>query len=709
MILLALALAGDILIADFEGEDYGDWKTTGTAFGEGPAQGTLPNQMAVTGYRGHGLVNSFNGGDASTGTLTSPTFKVQRKYITFLIGGGKDIEKTCVRLVVDGKTVRKATGPNDKPGGSEALSYSFWDVDDLSGKSAQIVVVDQATGGWGHVNLDHIVQTDKKPPVAVPLVKRSFAGKGRYLNLPIKDGAPLKRVRLMAGGKLVVANNIGLADGEPDWWAPMDLGDVAGPVTLEVDNALQNVLQPVTRTAKPKGMEGLYQEKLRAQYHFSPARGWTNDPNGMVYYKGEYHLFFQHNPYGWAWENMHWGHAVSKDMLHWTELPDALAPDSLGTIYSGSAVVDKDGTAGFGKGAQILIYTAAGEKFTQCLAYSTDGRHYTKYAGNPVLPEITNGNRDPKVMWYEPTKRWIMSLYVEEGGKHKIVFHSSPDLKKWTREGEVEGFFECPDLFPLMLNNALNGEQKWVLTAANSEYVVGSFDGHTFKPETPKLPGHRGQGFYAAQTFSDMPGEYHEYPFGRRVQIGWFQTESKGVPFNQSMSLPNELKLVSTLEGPRMTWTPVKELDSLRTELDVRRGLNESIDTDKVWGSDYPQEVEINLGLFPSAEAKVNVFVAGVIIAYDAKAGELQIDERKCKVGLKNGRLDLRIFRDRNGIEVYADGGLDYMPYPYAVGATQTTLSVIPAQGTVKVADLVVYGMKSTWPQPAQPGSKSKS
>jgi len=701
---VALALAGDILVADFEGSTYGAWTTTGTAFGQGPAEGTLPNQMAVSGYKGKRLVNSFNGGDATTGTLTSPQLKVQRRYITFLIGGGKDLEKTCVRLKVEGKVVRTATGPNDKPGGSEALRPAYWDVREFLAKNAVVEVIDNATGGWGHVNLDHIVQTDTKPPVAVPLVKRTFTGSGRYLNLPIKDGAPLKRVKLLMDGKLVVANNIGLADDKPDWWAPMDLGDDKGPVTLEVQDALETVLKPVTRTAKPKGMEGLYQEKLRGQFHFSPARGWTNDPNGMVYYKGEYHLFFQHNPYGWAWENMHWGHAVSKDMHHWTELPDALAPDSLGTIFSGSAVVDKEGTAGFGKGAQVLIYTAAGDKFTQCLAYSTDGRHYTKYAGNPVLPEITNGNRDPKVMWYEPTKRWIMSLYVEEGGKHKIVFFSSPNLKQWKREGEVEGFFECPDLFPL----ALDGDRsntKWILTAASSEYMVGSFDGHTFVPETPKLTGHRGKGFYAAQTFDNMPD-------GRRVQIGWFQTETRGMPFNQAMSLPNELNLRSTSDGPRLAWSPIREMKSLlslssdETSMPpvVHRPQSETILVDTVFE--------------PTGGESFARTVDDLEIVYDAKTSLLKVWSNKAteppllpnpvRAPLVNGRMHLMIYIDRASVEIYASDGLVYIPLPYETEKIGQAFGAV-LDGRTKIVSDQVFNVASIWPKPPQPKAKSKS
>ena len=304
-----------------------------------------------------------------------------------------------------------------------------------------------------------------------------------------------------------------------------------------------------------------YREPLRGQFHFSSRRGWNNDPNGLVFYDGEYHLFYQHNPYGWGWGNMHWGHAVSSDLVHWQELGDALAPDPLGPMFSGSAVVDWKNTSGFGKPgqpAQVLIYTAAGDPTVQCIAFSTDGRNYAKFSGNPVVKQITGGNRDPKVIWHEPTQKWVMTLYVEQNRVHTIQFLSSPNLKDWTRMSHTDGFFECPDFFELPVDgDAAN--RKWVLTAASSEYMVGTFDGTTFTPETPKLPGHRGRGFYAAQTFSDIPSED-----GRRIQIGWFQTETPGMPFNQSMTIPLELKLTATLEGPRLTWTPVKELASLR-------------------------------------------------------------------------------------------------------------------------------------------------
>jgi len=208
----------------------------------------------------------------------------------------------------------------------------------------------------------------------------------------------------------------------------------------------------------PRG--GLYNEKYRPQFHFTPRENWTNDPNGLVYYKGEYHLFFQHNPSGINWGNMTWGHAISKDLMHWREVRDAIEPDELGTIFSGSAVVDWNNTSGLQTGKEnvlVAFYTAAGKfakpekPFTQCIAYSNDrGRTWVKYKGNPVIGNMKDDdNRDPKVIWYEPAKRWIMALFLDAGDEFALL--SSEDLKKW----DVIQYLmlprarECPDFFEL--------------------------------------------------------------------------------------------------------------------------------------------------------------------------------------------------------------------------------------------------------------------
>ncbi|MEZ6126079.1 MAG: glycoside hydrolase family 32 protein, partial [Planctomycetaceae bacterium] len=420
--------AQDILVANFESSDYGEWTTTGEAFGTAPAAGTLPGQMVVSGFNGKRLVNSFSGGDRSTGTLTSPAFTLHRRYLSFLIGGGRNEEKLAVQLLVDGTVVRRATGLNDQHGGSEALESMWWDVSELAGQSAVLRIVDDATGGWGHISADHFLQTDTRPTGILTNAERQFSAAARYLNLPIRNGASKRRVTLLVDGRPIGRNDIELADGPADWWAPMDISEWHGKtLTLQVDRLAETslALQSVEQSDEIKHADNLYEEPLRGQFHFSPRRGWNNDPNGMVFYRGEYHLFFQHNPYGWNWGNMHWGHAVSSDMVHWTELRDELLPDEMGPMFSGSAVVDWNNTSGFGTKDNpplVLIYTAAGNPTVQGIAYSTDGRHFTKFADNPVLEQITQGNRDPKVVWHAPSRQWVMVLYVEWQGKHTVHF-----------------------------------------------------------------------------------------------------------------------------------------------------------------------------------------------------------------------------------------------------------------------------------------------
>ena len=313
----APAERADILVADFEGDTYAEgWKTTGTAFGKGPAKGTLPGQMPVTGYLGKGLVNSYLGGDGSTGTLTSSAFKIERKYLNFLVGGGKYPGKTCVNLLVGGKVVRTATGPNDKPGGSEHLDWHSWDVADLVGKEAIIEIVDDEKGGWGHINVDHIVQSDKKKQLES--VKREIMIEDRYLHLPVKTGAPMKRMKFIVDEKVVHEFDIELADGVvPDFWAVANMSQFKEK-TLTVETTLisgSDALDAIKLLHDPDD-ETTYREKHRPLYHFTSRRGWLNDPNGLVYYDGEWHLFYQHNPYGVNWGNMRLG-LLGIRGLHW--------------------------------------------------------------------------------------------------------------------------------------------------------------------------------------------------------------------------------------------------------------------------------------------------------------------------------------------------------------------------------------------------------
>ncbi len=709
-ILASLALtafaaraAEDWLVADFEGDTYGAWTATGDAFGAGPARGTLPGQMHVDGFKGKGLVNSFHKGDAGTGTLTSPEFKLERRYLGFLIGGGRNEEKLSLNLLIDGRVVRKSSGPNDRPGGSETLAPGSWDVSELAGKTAVLQIVDQATGGWGHINVDHIVQTDRKPPGLLVDAAREFRIEKRYLNLPIKNG-PTRKVTLLVDGRVEVRNDIGLADGEPDWWAYIEVSQWQGKtVTLKLDRMPEDstALSAIEQSDVIKDAASVYREPLRGQFHFSSKRGWNNDPNGMVYFNGEYHLFYQHNPYGWPWGNMHWGHAVSRDLVYWEELGDVLAPDEFGPMFSGSAVVDWNNTSGLGRDGRpplVLIYTAAGDPTVQCIASSIDGRNFTKYSGNPVLKQITGGNRDPKVMWHEPTRRWVMVLYVGlPGNKHTIQFFTSPNLREWTLASITEGqpgsayLFECPDFFELPVDgDAAN--KRWVLTAANTEYAIGSFDGTSFTPEKSKLPGHRGRGFYAPQTFSDVPAKD-----GRRIQIGWFQTETKGMPFNQSMTIPLELKLTATLDGPRMTFSPVRELASLRVRSRNIDGLTLLPGGVNPLADVTGELVELRAEFVPGDAAEVAFAVRGAQVVYDVKKQELVVNQHRVPAPLRGKEQRLVVYCDRTGLEVFASDGLAYVPMPFQPKADDRSLSVSARGGAVMMNSLQVHELGSIW------------
>lgn len=345
---------------------------------------------------------------------------------------------------------------------------------------------------------------------------------------------------------------------------------------------------PAQQTHPPRGK---MDEPLRPQYHFTPPTNWNNDPNGLIYYQGEYHLFYQYYPDSMRWGPMHWGHAVSSDMLHWKDLPIALYPDSLGYIYSGSAVVDQDNTSGFGTKqhqAMVAIFTYHDPRTnieSQAVAYSTDkGRTWTKYKDNPVIanPGLRDF-RDPKVRWYAPLKKWIMVVSCHD----HVSFYSSADLKHWMREsnfgkdaGAHAGVWECPDLFPLKADR--NGETRWVLTVncgggpsgtRGTQYFIGSFDGHTFTAGDRKTRWlEAGPDEYAGVTWGNTPG--------RTVFLGWLdnwpaaRADKPAYRWRGGMTMPVELQVRETASGDEfLTKEPVTEITKLETPVFSRKAL----------------------------------------------------------------------------------------------------------------------------------------
>ncbi|AHF16947.1 glycoside hydrolase family 32 protein [Niabella soli] len=436
-------------------------------------------------------------------------------------------------------------------------------------------------------------------------------------------------------------------------------------------------------------------EAYRPQFHFTPHKGWMNDPNGMVYFNGSYHLFFQHNPDSTVWGPMHWGHAVSKDLVRWKELPIALYPDSLGTIFSGSAVVDSANTAGFGKNAMVAIYTnhntalekTGSDKFqNQSIAYSLDaGSSWTKYKDNPILlnPGIRD-YRDPKVFWYQPGKKWILTLATLD----HITFYASPDLKHWKEEsrfgknlGAHGGVWECPDLFPLKDN----GEEVWVLIVnlnpggpnggSATQYFTGSFDGHHFTPDDTHIKWlDYGPDEYAGITWSGTSD--------RKIFLGWMSNwqYANSVPtknWRSAMTLPRELSIKKIKDQYRITSLPVKEFE--KTLQPIQQLSNVMIKNNLDLAQVAKGTFQLDLGGLPPVDFTIelsNTKGDKLEIGFDKKANRYFIDRthagatdfsqvfagKHVAPRLSTSRsVNLKLAVDVASAELFADNGLTVM------------------------------------------------
>jgi sucrose-6-phosphate hydrolase SacC (GH32 family) len=523
--------------------------------------------------------------------------------------------------------------------------------------------------------------------------QREFAVHGRYMNLPVENGASLRMMRFIVNGERVREFTIELAEGDPDFWVFSDVSAFEGQtLAIELDGAAAPQGLGATFVSDTiAGAEDLYRERYRPQFHFSSRRGWHNDPNGLVYYRGEYHMFYQHNPYGWKWGNMHWGHAISPDLVHWRELPEALYPDELGTCFSGSGVVDWENTADLsptGAMALVCIYTSAGEPFTQSLAYSTDrGRGWTKYRHNPVLGHIAGHNRDPKVIWHAPTQAWIMALYLD--GESYALF-ASPDLRRWEKRCDVTlpGASECPDLFELPIEGE-TGESRWVFWGANGTYLLGSFDGWKFEADGDALHYASGGSSYAAQTWSEAPA-------GRRIQIAWMRQDLPGMPFNQFMTFPCELTLRHTQEGVRLFSWPVEEIKSIQDkervwqDWAVRPGQTP---LPSVEGELLDTEVEFR----PGERGRCGLLVRGIPVIYDTASQVLSCQGRTATMVPVKGVVRLRLLVDRASVEVFANNGRVALPIGVLLDRSERGVSVLAEDEPAWVNSLRVCELDSVW------------
>ncbi|MFH5830959.1 GH32 C-terminal domain-containing protein [Halalkalibaculum sp. DA384] len=526
----------------------------------------------------------------------------------------------------------------------------------------------------------------------------------RYLNFPVAGWSSdfegeQQMMRIIHDGTVLDEFSISLAAGDADWWAFFPVENFRGEtITVEVDDPSgKNGLNQVFSDAEFPGSDQLYNERYRQQVHFSSRRGWNNDPNGLIWYEGEWHLFYQHNPYGWAWGNMHWGHAVSTDLVHWRELPDALySPDHDHMAFSGGAMVDPENTAGFrrnGVDPLIATYTRTGSGEHLALSYD-NGRTFEEYEGNPV---VEHRGRDPKVFWYEPGNHWVMIVYSEShtrelasGEEVRLYQHSiytSSNLKEWTYQSGVTNFFECPELFELPVRGE-PGASKWVMYDADGKYVVGTFDGKKFNVEQGLRQFDYGGDFYASQTFANVPEED-----GRRIQIGWFQTETPYMPFNQSMTFPTELNLRKTDDGYLLYPRPIREIKKLHTRSYrlENRVISDTTISSPIRGDQLHVIAEFDKGESTQFGLNVN----GYELTYNLLRSTLNDTFYPIEETLK-----LELIVDRMGIEVFVnDGELYYVEEYNSVDAEHLVeiFSRGRSSSTLQIKSFEVHELSSIW------------
>lgn len=480
-----------------------------------------------------------------------------------------------------------------------------------------------------------------------------------------------------------------------------------------------------------------YDERYRPQFHFTPAVNWTNDPNGLVYDDGEWHLFYQYNPFGDVWGHMSWGHAVSSDLFHWKHLDVAIPEAGPVMAFSGSAVVDAENTAGFGKDALVAIYTSRtqGDQ-TQSLAYSNDrGRTWKQHEGNPVLDVADPAFRDPKVFWHERTKRWVMAVVL--ANQRKASFYASTDLKRWAHLSDFgpQGAhpvanWECPDLFELPIEGE-SGESKWVFqvdsgrghpwVGSGCQYFVGEFDGTTFTNDNPpetQLWLDWGRDFYAAQSYANVPEAD-----GRRLVIGWisnwlYARETPTSPWRGAQSIARELGLRRYAEGLRVVQRPAREIEGLRAEsihieaASIERA-NERIREAAFAGDVVDIEVEIDVG--DVSEVGLRILASGeeaTLVGFTARPAEVYIDRTKsgevdfhetfagrhaARLMPEDRRIQLRVLVDRSVVEVFAGDGrvaITDRVFPKHGG---TGLSLFAKGGEARVVRLQAWKLRSVW------------
>ena len=510
----------------------------------------------------------------------------------------------------------------------------------------------------------------------------------KYLNIPIGNKDEMKVFKLQVNGATVREFPAQLAEDTIGYWVFIDVSEFKGQTITISGDASSKAISRIYQADHSNGEDSLYKESNRPQFHFTVKRGWSNDVNGPIYYNGQYHLFWQYFPFGVQWNTgfMYWGHATSNDLVHWKDEGVALMLDSLGSPWSGTAVIDKNNDGGWGKNALVLFYACydrVTNKQVQCIAYSNDdGKTFTRIKGNPVVDtdgELkTTDTRDPKVFWYEPAKVWVLVLFEKDG----MSFFNSTDLRHWKRQSHFTGLWECPDFFELPVDGN-NAVKKWVLHGGSSDYFIGSFDGKTFTPETDRLRYAEGKNengddaLYAAESFENMPG-------GRRVQMAWGRINHAGMPFTQMILFPTEFALKTTPKGIRLMATPIHEIEKLHKTVHSWKSITAQQANSQLNNIQAgPLHIKCKLAL--GKGNKLTVLYQGNEI--------LSLSDQN----IKAGDNDLEILIDKTVVEVFINNGEHYIVNNLPAKKNETGFEFNTDDTSSIFKTLQVYEMSSMW------------
>lgn len=568
-----------------------------------------------------------------------------------------------------------------------------------------------------------------------------LTGADKKLLLPIQESVDDAKINVIVDGKLERTFYARLARNKTDFTVPFDISPYKGK------NIILEVVSPHNRTSLREAQDDAAweelrlvdefdttnREKFRPLFHHTPEYGWMNDPNGMFYKDGVWHLYYQWNPYGSKWQNMTWGHSTSTDLVNWQHHPAAILPNGLGTVFSGSSAIDTENSAGFGKDAVLAMYTSDGDNQTQSLAVSHDnGETFEIYPGNPVIT-LESEARDPNMFWNPETKLW--TLILAHALDHEMLIFTSPDMKEWTLQssfgkgfGAQKGVWECPDLMEIEVENT--GEKKWVLICninpdgpfggSGIQYFTGDFDGKKFIVDTddngnvPTKWLDYGKDNYALVSWSDAPD-------GRHPVIGWmsnwqYAADVPTTQFRSANTLPAEMNVFKGTDGQYYaSLKPVREIDSMRGSLTVNVRKTSVSKSPKKYSLPSVNKgiCEISLNIDPKKSKEVSLTLSNprgeqVIMSYEVESGTLSFNreksghvdfskdfpvETKAPVFGKTKNLSLRIFIDTSSIEIFGNNGRFAMTNLVFPNEPYSTLSISSADGSAEISDFKIYSL----------------